>query len=172
MALAKGSLDRVAMRDPETRYNPMTIADLQAKTPNFDWKVYLDWHRPAPGRHGHRHQPALPEDSNDEIGTAALPAIKSYLRWHAVHGAASAAQQAFPGPQFRLLLQHAERPEGRAAPLEALHRRNGPRTRRGRRTGVGAARTSPPSPRRNREAGQGARSRHGRGPQVSAMDEP
>ena len=39
LALAKGSLDRVAMRDPATRYHPMTIAELQSKTPNFDWKT-------------------------------------------------------------------------------------------------------------------------------------
>jgi putative endopeptidase len=99
-ALAKGSLDRVAMRDPATRYHPMSVADLQAKTPNFDWKTYLDG-------------VGLPEaktiivsslpylgTANAEITDENLPAIKSYLRWHAVHNAAPMLSKNFEELNF------------------------------------------------------------------------
>ena len=33
---------RVDRRDPANVYHIMTIAELQALTPNFDWKVYLN----------------------------------------------------------------------------------------------------------------------------------
>ncbi len=39
--LAKGSLDRVSRRDPEKMYHKMPLADLQALTPVFDWKLFL-----------------------------------------------------------------------------------------------------------------------------------
>lgn len=39
--LAANSMSRVAMRDPDTTYNKMTIDELNAKTPNFDWKAYF-----------------------------------------------------------------------------------------------------------------------------------
>jgi putative endopeptidase len=99
-ALAKGSLDRVKMRDPATRYHPMSLADLQAKTPNFDWKAYLD-------------DEGLPEaktivvtslpyldTANAEITDQNLPAIKSYLRWHAVHAAAPTLSKNFEDLNF------------------------------------------------------------------------
>src|ERR1700722_683847 len=100
MALAKGSLDRVAMRDPKTRYNPLSLADLQARTPNFDWKVYLTGN-------GLPHAnsvivTSLPylDAANAEIGAADLATIKSYLCWHAVHGAASLLSKQFQDLNF------------------------------------------------------------------------
>jgi putative endopeptidase len=88
MALAKGSLDRVAMRDPATRYHPMTISDLQAKTPNFDWKAYLEGIGLPQAKTIIVSSLPYLDTANAEIGSADLAAIKSYLRWHAVHGSA------------------------------------------------------------------------------------
>ena len=98
--LAKGSLDRVAMRDPATRYHPMSIADLQAKTPNFDWNVYLKGI--GLGQAQTVVVSSLPylDTANDVIGTAGLPALKSYMRWHAVHGSATQLSQPFRDVSF------------------------------------------------------------------------
>ena len=41
-ALAKGSMDRVELRDPAKRYHIMTVAELQKLCPDYNWKVYLD----------------------------------------------------------------------------------------------------------------------------------
>ena len=41
--LAKGSLDRVSRRDPEKIYHKMTVAELSALAPQFDWvKLFQD----------------------------------------------------------------------------------------------------------------------------------
>jgi putative endopeptidase len=100
MALANGSLDRVAMRDPVARYNPMSIAEIQAKTPNFDWKVYLDGIGLPQAQTIIVSSPKYLEAANAEIGTADLATIKSYLRWHAVHGAASLLSKDFQDLNF------------------------------------------------------------------------
>ena len=39
--LAKGSLDRVSRRDPEKVYHKMTVAELSALAPAFDWTKFL-----------------------------------------------------------------------------------------------------------------------------------
>jgi len=40
--LAKASLARVELRDPAKRYNPMTIDQADALTPNFPWSAFFD----------------------------------------------------------------------------------------------------------------------------------
>src|SRR5215469_1521101 len=39
--LAQGSLDRVARRDPNKVYHKMSVAELQALTPAFDWSRFM-----------------------------------------------------------------------------------------------------------------------------------
>ena len=39
--LAKAHLDRVAMRDPKNRDNPMTVAELKQLAPAFNWDAYF-----------------------------------------------------------------------------------------------------------------------------------
>ncbi len=40
-ALAKGAIDRVELRDPAKRYHIMTLAELQALSPNYNWDAYI-----------------------------------------------------------------------------------------------------------------------------------
>ncbi len=40
-ALAKASMSRVDMRDPEKRYHIYTVADLQKLAPDFDFTTYF-----------------------------------------------------------------------------------------------------------------------------------
>ncbi len=40
-ALAEGSMPRVDQRTPANIYHVMPIAELEALTPDFDWKTYL-----------------------------------------------------------------------------------------------------------------------------------
>jgi putative endopeptidase len=99
-ALAKGSLDRVKMRDPATRYHPMSVADLQAKTPNFDWKTYLDGVGLPDAKTIIVSSLPYLGTANAEITDENLPAIKSYLRWHAVHNAAPLLSKNFEELNF------------------------------------------------------------------------
>lgn len=40
--LARASLDRLALRDPANRYNPMDLASADALTPHFSWTAFFD----------------------------------------------------------------------------------------------------------------------------------
>jgi putative endopeptidase len=99
-ALAKGSMDRVEMRDPAKRYHVMTIAELQALTPNYDWKVYLDGIGMPQVKTINVSSPIFATTANNLLGSEPLPAIKSYLRWHALHDAAPLLSKPFEDENF------------------------------------------------------------------------
>lgn len=40
--LARAMMDRVALRDPANRYNPVSLAEADAITPNFSWPAFFD----------------------------------------------------------------------------------------------------------------------------------
>jgi putative endopeptidase len=42
IALSRAQWDAARARDPNATYNPMTVAQLVASTPHFDWNAYLD----------------------------------------------------------------------------------------------------------------------------------
>ena len=46
-ALAKGSIPRVDLRDPDKRYHLLPVSDLNTLAPDFDWTAYLSG-TPAP----------------------------------------------------------------------------------------------------------------------------
>jgi len=90
-ALAKAAMGRVERREPRNVHHKMTLSELAALTPSFDWKEYLA----AVGA------PAFAGlDVSDpgffkglDAATRALPLAdwKAYLRWTVMHGLASAA---------------------------------------------------------------------------------
>ncbi len=87
-ALAQGSMDRVAMRDPAKRYHILTVAELQTLTPDYNWKTYLDGLGVGGTPSLDVMSPDFEKTVETELGTESLDAWKSYLRWHAVHNAA------------------------------------------------------------------------------------
>ncbi len=99
-ALAKGSMSRTDRRDPAKRYHLMTIAEAQKLTPAFDWKQYLDGigmgHVPAIDI----SSPGFMEAMNEELISEPLSALKSYLRWHALHDAAPYLSKPFSEENF------------------------------------------------------------------------
>ena len=87
-ALAKGSMARVEMRDPAKRYHVMTIAEIQKLTPDYDWKQYLDGVGFGAVKTMNVSSPGYVEAANKVLETEKIEAIRSYLRWHSLHGAA------------------------------------------------------------------------------------
>ena len=99
-ALAKGSMSRVEMRDPAKRYHIMTIAEVEQLSPDYNWKQFLDGEN--------LHAPTLNVSSpgyvktvNEELSTENLSAIKSYLRWHALHAHAALLSKPFEEENFK-----------------------------------------------------------------------
>jgi putative endopeptidase len=99
-ALAKASTSRTDLREPANRYHIYTVADFQKSTPAFDWSVYFK----AIGiRHFDTLNVATPEffkSLSALIQSEPIPAWKSYLRWHVLHGQASNLTKAFFDENF------------------------------------------------------------------------
>lgn len=98
-ALAQGSMARVDLRDPAKRYHIMTLTQVQDLSPNFNWQQLLTGlHLPVPTLNV--ASPTYVQAVNQVIATEDLPAIKSYLRWHALHTAAPLLSQPFVDENF------------------------------------------------------------------------
>jgi putative endopeptidase len=104
-ALAKGSMDRVAMRDPANRYHMMSVADLQKLSPNYDWTVYLDGIGMPQVKDIDVMSPGYVATVNQMLTTQPLQAIKAYLRWHALHEAAPLLSKPFEDENFAFFSQ-------------------------------------------------------------------
>ncbi len=99
-ALAKGSMDRVEMRDPAKRYHIMTVAELSKLTPDYNWKLYLDGIGVGATPTLNVMSPDFDKTVNTELATESVEAWKSYLRWHAIHSAAPYLSQNFVDTNF------------------------------------------------------------------------
>ena len=87
-ALAAGSMSRTEMRDPANRYHIMTVAQLQAISPEYDWKQSLDGQGFGAVATLNVASPGYVKAVNGVVQTESLDAIKHFVRWHALHFAA------------------------------------------------------------------------------------
>ena len=98
--LAKASMDLVERRDPNKVYHKMTTAQLQELSPAFQWKEYFA-NIDTPGFISlDVSAPDFVKGMNQLVQTANLDDIKTYLRWHAVHGAAQLLPTVFVDENF------------------------------------------------------------------------
>ncbi|SEC18257.1 M13 family metallopeptidase [Terriglobus roseus] len=98
-ALAKSSLPRVEMRDPANVYHVKTLADLQASTPAYRWADYFSSIR-TPVTTLNVATPGYFTAMNAEIQSASVADLKSYMRWHVLHGAAGNLSTPFDQENF------------------------------------------------------------------------
>ena len=98
--LAKISMDRVAMRDPESRYHKMDIAQFQSMTPDFSWSAYLEDVGYPDVKEVNVGQPDFFKGFNDQLTSTSLSDWKIYLRWHLVNTAAPALSSKFVDENF------------------------------------------------------------------------
>jgi endothelin-converting enzyme/putative endopeptidase len=99
--LAKGSLDRVARRDPTQTYHKMSVKEFGALTPELDW----------PGYFAASHTPSFTDLDvavpgfftalNTVLKNTSLPDLKTYLRWHLLHSEAPLLAKPFLDENFR-----------------------------------------------------------------------
>ncbi len=99
-ALAKGSTSRVELRNPANRYHMMTIAELQALSPDYNWATYLTSIKMNGLKSLNVATPAFFKAMNEQIDEQSLDAIKNYLRWHALRTAAPALSKPFVDENF------------------------------------------------------------------------
>jgi len=84
-ALAKASMDITSRRDPQKVYHKMTVKELAALSPSFDWNRYI---KGVPAPQFDALNVAVPEfvkGFNGVIESTSLDDIKAYLQWHTIH---------------------------------------------------------------------------------------
>ncbi|MFC6645417.1 M13 family metallopeptidase [Granulicella cerasi] len=99
-ALAKGSMARVEMRDPAKRYHIMTIAEVEQLSPVFDWQQYIAGIGVAQAKTLNVSSPGYVTTVQQVLTAEQLSAVKSYMRWHTLHRAASALSKPFEDEDF------------------------------------------------------------------------
>ncbi len=103
-ALAKGSMARVDMREPANVYHMKTLAELQALTPAYHWADYFAEIK-VPVSSLNVEQPNYFTTMNQQLSSASLPDLKSYLRWHALLPVAGVLSKPFVDENFHFFAQ-------------------------------------------------------------------
>ena len=98
--LAKNSLKRVEQRDPKIQNNPMTVAELEKRSPAFQWAQYLEGMGVPKVEKLNVAVPKFYDALSKEIETASLDDLKTYLRWHLLHNTANTLAKPFEDENF------------------------------------------------------------------------
>jgi putative endopeptidase len=101
-ALAKASMDRTARRDPKNRDHKMTRDEALGLAPNFYLNRYFD----AVGAPGFSSlnvtNPDFFKQVNGVLESESLDALRTYVSWHLLDGAAPWLPQQFVDANFKL----------------------------------------------------------------------
>jgi putative endopeptidase len=99
-SLAKVSMTRVDLRDPEKTYHKMTVAALRTLTPHLVWEEYFQQVGAPAVSSLNIGQPDFFKEVNAEFVSVPLSDWKTYLRWHLIHSAAPALPTKFVDENF------------------------------------------------------------------------
>ena len=99
-ALAKGSMPRVDMRNPDNVYHPTAVSALQTLTPDFDWNAFFTGMQAPHFETLNVAQPEFLKTAGTVIASEPLDAIKSYLRFRSVNSKAPYLSAAFDDAYF------------------------------------------------------------------------
>jgi putative endopeptidase len=95
-AMARSAMDNVARRDPKNLNNKMTLEQVQALTPSFDFKAYIALvGAPPSDPHYLVSSPDFFRGLEKLIQQQSVDNWKAYLRWQLVHGSAPYLSKAF-----------------------------------------------------------------------------
>ena len=100
-AFAKASTPRVDLRDPKNTYHIMTVDQLKALAPNFDWTAYFSNIGIGSFATLNVATPDFFKAASQQIQDQDLAAWKSYLRWHSIHDAAPYLSSPFVDENFK-----------------------------------------------------------------------
>ncbi|MBI5216628.1 MAG: M13 family metallopeptidase [Ignavibacteriae bacterium] len=98
--LAKASLTRVELRDPENSYHRMTLDEMSELTPMFPWQQYFRGiGLPNPGD-VNVGQPEFIKEVANMVMDVTLESWKTYLRWHLINATADYLSSEFVNEHF------------------------------------------------------------------------
>ncbi len=99
-AMARGQMDAVRRRDPKNIYHVMTLAQVKAMAPSFNFDEYLKLVGAPTPKHYVVSEPAFFTALEQLIKSEPLPAWKAYLRWWALSQHAAYLSQPFVEENF------------------------------------------------------------------------
>jgi putative endopeptidase len=99
-ALATASKKREDLRDPETNYHVMTLAQLRELTPHFSWAAYFKQIGAPALADADIGQPDFFKQVDTGLSSVSLDDWKTYLRWHLVHSVAASLPNKFVEENF------------------------------------------------------------------------
>ncbi|HEY7334658.1 MAG TPA: M13 family metallopeptidase [Bryobacteraceae bacterium] len=105
-ALAKASLTRVELRDPQKLFHKMPVSQLQALTPSFRWSAYYAAAKVPNSPLVNVTEPTFYKELQALLKTRPLADWQTYLRWHLVHSYAPALSSAFVNANFDFYSKH------------------------------------------------------------------
>jgi putative endopeptidase len=95
-AMARAQMDNVARRDPKNANNKMSLEQVEALTPSFNWNRYLTTvEAPHSAPHYLMISPKFFRGLEQIIHQQSVEDWKPYLRWHLVHGSTPYLSKAF-----------------------------------------------------------------------------
>jgi putative endopeptidase len=98
--LAKASLERVKRREPSNIFHKMTVTELQALSPAFDWTAYLKATGAPPFESLNVAVPDFVKGFSSALEGHTLDEIKTYLAWHVARDASPLLSSAFVNANF------------------------------------------------------------------------
>jgi endothelin-converting enzyme/putative endopeptidase len=99
-ALAKGSLDITARRDPKLLVHRTSLAELAAESPAFSFPDYFQAIQSPKFSTLNVSVPAFQKALNDLLANEPLPHLKDYLAWHYISASARLLPHAFVNENF------------------------------------------------------------------------
>ncbi|MEJ8566762.1 M13 family metallopeptidase [Elongatibacter sediminis] len=105
-ALARAHLSVIERRDPYAVYHRMTLEELQAHTPEFDWAGLFEQVGLSPEPWLNVTQPAFVTAMGDVIERESLEALKTYLHWGLVNTRAPLLSRVFRDQDFAFHQSH------------------------------------------------------------------
>src|SRR5258708_5952300 len=99
--LGKAHLDRVSMRDPRNRDNPMTVEELKAFAPAFDFDDYFLASGARLFQRVNLTSRRYFQEANGVVDRTPLSDWKAYLKWHVLRTAAPYLSSRFVREDFR-----------------------------------------------------------------------
>ena len=98
--LAQASMDRTVRRDPKTRDHKMTVAEIAAAAPNFDFTLYFAGNGSPKFTSLNVGNPDFFKQVNEQLNTVPLEDWRVYLRWRTVSGYAPVLTKVFVEEDF------------------------------------------------------------------------
>jgi putative endopeptidase len=98
--MAKAAMDPIARRDPKNINNKMSLTQVKALTPSFDWDRYLKLVATPPTPHYIVTSPNFFKNAEAMLNQHPLDHWKTYLRWQMLHGSANSLSESFVQEDF------------------------------------------------------------------------